>query len=209
METSALPVVDEQIPYMDNKFPIPIDLFVSKKLSKGFRSNSYIRFTDSFGNLVFKSERGTQYQELKSTDTSHSFKVVVDSSGNALVSIHKIKEGLFNGYRLKDGREELMWRARKTVNQFAKTDFEVSLLGENIEDSETILKMKGCPFKRSCTIYKGDAILAQSSLMYQLGIKKAFVPRSRFRVTLFPGCSDHVLVVALVIVFLDGRKLWV
>lgn len=103
----------------------------------------------------------------------------------------------------------MIFKVERTVDEFTRTEFEISLCGENDEDSKTVLKMKGSPFKRSCTIYKGDSIVAETSLMHKLGIKKMFVPRSRFRVTIFPGCSDHSLALALLVIFFDGRKLWI
>lgn len=102
-----------------------------------------------------------------------------------------------------------MFRVEKKVDKLTRTEFDIFLIGEESEDSKTDFKMIGSPFKRSCTIYKGNSIVAETSLMYKLGIQKAFVPRSRFRVTIFPGHSDPALVVSLVAIFFDGRKLWI
>lgn len=45
----------------------------------------------------------------------------------------------------------------------------------------------------------------QTSLMYKLG--KAFVGRCKFRLTIFPGSGDHAVVMALIVIFFDGRRL--
>ncbi|KAL3336212.1 hypothetical protein AABB24_032114 [Solanum stoloniferum] len=47
-----------------------------------------------------------------------------------------------------------------------------------------------------------------TSLMYTLGFRKHFIPRNRFRVTIFPGFAELSLVVALVVIFFDKRKFW-
>lgn len=196
----------EHQPNSETSFHIPFDLFVSKKQKKGFGTGSIVRFTDSFGNLVFKVERPSNSKD-KSATAPHSVKLLCDGSGDTLISILKVKTGSWQGYKVHDGREELIFRAEETQNKLTRREFDIFLLGENDQHSD--FKMRGCPFKRSCTVYKGDSILAETSLMHKLGIQKAFVPRSRFRVTLFPGCSDHGLVLALIVIFFDGRKLWV
>ncbi|CAN6467185.1 unnamed protein product [Victoria cruziana] len=61
--------------------------------------------------------------------------------------------------------------------------------------------VKGSPFARSCTIYRGNSILAQSSALYQLG--KNVLWRHKFRLTFY--CNiDHAVVVALVAIFFNG-----
>ncbi|KAM3740019.1 hypothetical protein ACB098_08G067800 [Castanea mollissima] len=54
------------------------------------------------------------------------------------------------------------------VNKFTRTELEVFLVGENGEDSAFTLKVKGCSFQKSCTIYRGNNFVAQTSLMYKL-----------------------------------------
>ncbi|GMP48975.1 hypothetical protein CsSME_00016133 [Camellia sinensis var. sinensis] len=95
------------------------------------------------------------------------------------------------------------------MNSLSGTEFEVSIVGENWEESKSDFKMKGSLFYRSCTIYKGNSIVAQTSLMYKLGIQGVFMWRNRFRLTIFPGFVDHALIVALIGIFFDGRKLWI
>lgn len=46
--------------------------------------------------------------------------------------------------------------------------------------------------------------LMQTSLMHKL--HQIYASRSKFRVTIYPGSVDHALIVALVVIFLDGWK---
>ncbi|XP_027090962.1 protein LURP-one-related 7 [Coffea eugenioides] len=214
MGSSSVP--DESEQYVDDaRFRIPFDLFVSKKQKNGILgSGSCIRFNDSCGNLVFKVERPPppNSRDQKSAATFHQnppIKLIFNASGNTLFCIRKLTDGSWQGFRVTDSREELMFRVQKTVDKLTRTEFEIFLIGEESEDSKTDFKMRGSPFKRSCTIYKGNSIMAETSLMYKMGIQKAFVPRSRFRVTIFPGHIDLALVVSLVVIFFDGRKLWI
>ncbi|KAL8525822.1 hypothetical protein ACS0TY_015168 [Phlomoides rotata] len=114
----------------------------------------------------------------------------------------------WQGFKGNNEEKNLIFTVDKTVDEFSRTEFKILLVGKNNEDSKTELMMAGNPFKRACTIYKGDSIVAQSNLMYKLGMGKVFVPRSRFRVTIFPGFSDNSLVASLIAVYFDGRKLW-
>lgn len=49
------------------------------------------------------------------------------------------------------------------LDEFSRTEFKI-VLAENNEDPKTELQMKGHPFKRSCTIYKGNSIVAEVNL---------------------------------------------
>ncbi|XP_050289765.1 protein LURP-one-related 7-like [Quercus robur] len=74
------------------------------------------------------------------------------------------------------------------------------------EDSASKLKVKGFPFQKSYTIYRGNDIVAQLSyitLAGELIICIAYAKRNKFRLTIFPRSDDHALVVALVVIFLD------
>lgn len=54
-----------------------------------------------------------------------------------------------------------MFKVNRVLNTFLEKDFEVFLAGENNEGTKIDIKMKGCPFMRSCTIYKGNSIMAE------------------------------------------------
>ncbi|KAJ0006784.1 hypothetical protein Pint_30714 [Pistacia integerrima] len=169
--------------------PIPIDLFVSKKhpgLTRG-----QIGFADSSGNIVFKVNR-----------QSSAKTVVLNSVGNPLISLYHQDKGLWQGFKGDDGGEkDLMFRVQRMLNRLTRTEFDVFLVGENQEESTSDVKMKGFPFRRSCTIFKGNSIVAQTSLMYKL--HQIYARRNRFRLTIFPGSFDTTLIVALVAIFFD------
>lgn len=37
---------------------------------------------------------------------------------------------------------------------------------------------------------------------------EAYVPRNKFQLTIFPGLVNRALVVALIVIYFDGRKIW-
>ncbi|PSR86216.1 Protein LURP-one-related like [Actinidia chinensis var. chinensis] len=192
--------MDISAPEFQANLQIPIDLFVSK--SSGAEGGGGLRFTDSSGNLVFRVERQPPKSSYK--------RVLVDASGNHLIYIHRNQNGSWQGFKGDDSEEkELLFRVEKTLNAFNRTEFKVFPIGENGEDSKSDFKIKGSPFYRSCTIYKGDSILAQTSLMYKLGIQKVLVWRHKFRLTIFPGSVDHAFIAALIVIYFHGRKLWI
>ncbi|KAL6967783.1 hypothetical protein U1Q18_033594 [Sarracenia purpurea var. burkii] len=183
---------------------IPLDLIVSKKRRSGggAAGDVGLRFTDDTGNLVFRVER-------QSHKSIHK-RVLVDASGNPLIYIDHNHNGCWQGFKRDNCEEnELIFRVKRTVNSYSRTEFEIFPVGGNVEDSNFGFKMKGSPFFRSCTIYRDNSIVAQSSLMYKLGIQKVLVWRHRFRLTIFPGFVDHAFIVALIVIFFHGRKLWI
>ncbi|KAA8543686.1 hypothetical protein F0562_021568 [Nyssa sinensis] len=196
MDTSASPPHYQANPQI--AIGIAVDLFISKK-------GGGLMFADASGNLVFRVDP----QSNKST-LPHRRRVLFDSLGTPVITMDRNTKGSWQGFRGTDSEEkDLVFRVERTLNTLSTSEFEGFLVGENWEDSKSDFKMKGCPFQRSCTIWKGNSILAQTSLMYKLGIQKIFVPRCRFRVTIFPGFVDHALIVALIVIFFDGRKLWI
>ncbi|GAV58651.1 Tub_2 domain-containing protein [Cephalotus follicularis] len=189
-------------PIFPANVPIPVDLFVSKNHSGIPRGD--IRFGDSSDHIVYRVHR----ESSKSSPLKQ--KVVFDSTGNPLFSIYRRHGGDWQGFK-GDGREEkdLIFRVQRTLKTFNRIELEVFFVGgQDFGDNSKpdLIKVKGCPFQRSCTIYKGDSIVAQTSLMYKLN--QIYARRSRFRVTIFPGSIDHALVVAFVVIFFDGRKYW-
>ncbi|XP_062171285.1 protein LURP-one-related 7 [Alnus glutinosa] len=164
---------------------IPVDLFVSKKHPGLTRGD--LGFADASGNIVFKVDR-------KSSKSSADKRVLLlDSEGNPLISMHRHHDGSWEGFKGDKDEKDLIFRVRRK----GKTEFEVFL-----DDSASELKLKGSAFQKSCTIYKGNAIIAQTSLMYKL--RQLFVRRDKFRLTIFPGFVDHALVAALIVIFHGG-----
>ncbi|MCE3049609.1 hypothetical protein HAX54_045383 [Datura stramonium] len=188
----------------DGQFPF--DLFVSKKC-KSFWDAGNIQFTDAVGNLFFRVDRR---QPQNSAAHTHLQKVILDASDNTLIRLVRLVKGSWQGYMASDTDEkELIFSVNRTITTFTKLEFDIFLGDGHVEGAEADLKMKGSAFKRSCTIYKGNSIVAETSLMYTLGFRKHFIPRNRFRVTIFPGFAELSLVVALVVIFFDKRKFWV
>ncbi|XP_021279297.1 protein LURP-one-related 7 [Herrania umbratica] len=174
--------------------PIPIDLFVSKRhpgLPRGV-----LGFADSSGKIVFRVNRQTS---LSSADDRT---VLLDSAGNPLISTYRHHDGSWQGFNGDDGKKGLVFKVQRVSNKFTRTELEVFLGTENQGELTCDFKVKGCHFQRSCTIYKGDSLVAQTSLMHKL--RQVYVRRSKFRITIFPGSVDPSLVVALVVIFLDN-----
>ncbi|TXG69640.1 hypothetical protein EZV62_004575 [Acer yangbiense] len=174
--------------------PIPVDLFVSKKhpgLTRG-----EIGFADSSGDVVFR------VLKRHSSSSSSSKKLLVDSSGNSLVSVYHQHKGQWLGFKGDSNEEkDLIFRVKRTLNTLTRTEFDVFLVGENRGDTASEFQMKGCPFQKSCTIYRNDLIVAETGLMYKL--RQIFVRRNKFRLTIFPGSVDTAFIVALVVIFFD------
>uniref|UniRef100_A0A1J3DZA0 Protein LURP-one-related 7 n=1 Tax=Noccaea caerulescens TaxID=107243 RepID=A0A1J3DZA0_NOCCA len=184
-------MADSETPYCpdpDDLRRIPVDLFVSKKLPG--LSPGDLGFADSSDQLVFILRK-----------SSSTLKYLLDSSGVPLFSISRLHNGMWELHKGDvEKRKELVLTVKRTSNRFSKIELEVSFAGESSQH----LVIKGCPFQKSCTIYSQDSIVAQTSLMYKL--RQIYVGRSKFRLTIFPGSVDHSLVVAMVAVFLQGRK---
>ncbi|KAD3067525.1 hypothetical protein R6Q59_018422 [Mikania micrantha] len=176
--------------YEPNSDGVPIDLFLSKK------KKSLINFTDSSSKLVFSVHPPPPPTLFK--------RLLSDSSGNSLIYISHNQKATWEGFSNEEN--EPMFRVERTTNTLTRVEFEVFLKGENKSPE---FKMRGSPFYRSCTIYKGDSIVAQTSLMYKLGIQKVLVPRNRFRLTIFPGYADHAFIAALTVIFFYGRNFWI
>lgn len=194
--------MDFSAPEYQANLQIPIDLFVSKKKRGGGGGSGGLRFTDASGNLVYRVERQSHNSTRK--------RVLFDASENALIHIARNHKGSWQCFKGNGSEEsDLICRVDRTLKAFTKTEFEILPAGEIGEESKSDFKMKGSPFYRSCTVYRGNSILAQTSLMYKLGIQKVFVWRHRFRLTIFPGFEDHALIAALIVIFFEGRKLWI
>ncbi|KAJ4719102.1 Protein LURP-one-related like [Melia azedarach] len=168
---------------------IPVDLFVSKNFIH--LTHGDIRFTDSDGKIVYRVNRRLHKR------------IILDSAGNPLIYICRGDDkGSWQGFKGNHSQEkDLIFSVKRTVKTLTRTEFEVLLVGEISGGSASDFMVKGCPFQRSCTIYRGDSLVAQTSLMYKLG--QIYVRRDKFRLTIFPGSVEPALIVALVVIFLD------
>ncbi|XP_040992030.1 protein LURP-one-related 7-like [Juglans microcarpa x Juglans regia] len=164
--------------------PIPVDLFVSK-IHTGLTRGD-LGFADTSGRIVFKVNR-------QSSKSSANKLEIVDATGKPVISLHRSDNGSWKGYKGDDQKDSIF-----TVRT-EKTELLVSLVNPASE-----LKVKGQPSMKSCTIYKGNDIVAQTSLMYKLC--QLYVSRRKFRLTIFPGSVDHAVVAALIVIFFERRR---
>ena len=73
-----------------------------------------------------------------------------------------VQKGSWRGYKGNGEGKKEIFTVEKHVDETSRNEFRVLLVNDsNNEDSKTELLMKGNPFRRSCTIYKGDSIVAQ------------------------------------------------
>ncbi|XP_061943912.1 protein LURP-one-related 7 isoform X2 [Populus nigra] len=152
--------------------PIPVDLFVSKK-HPGL--NGDLGFADSLGNIVFKVNFD------KSSKSSFK-RVLLDASGNPLITVFRDGKGSWQGFKGGYNREDLIFRVKRTVKKLTRTELEVFLVGEISRESTPDFK---------------------TSLMYKL--HQIYARRSKYRLTIFPGSVDHSLIASLIVIFLYGQ----
>ncbi|XP_024020221.1 protein LURP-one-related 7 [Morus notabilis] len=176
--------------------PIPVDLFVSKKHPA--YKHGVLCFVDSFNNIIYKINRRSSLQSSSSSNK----RVLFDAAGNPLLSIHHNHKGSWSCFKGNGENEELIFRVRRAKNTLTRMELEVFFVAENLEESAPNLQVKGSPCQRNCTVYRGNDIVAQTSLMYKLN--QIFVKRGKFRLTVFPGSTDHALIVALIVIFFHG-----
>ncbi|XP_027333579.1 protein LURP-one-related 7 [Abrus precatorius] len=180
---------------------IPIDLFGSKKHAGVL--GGVLAFADASGNIVFRVNRHPP--NPNSSPPPKDKKLLLDAAGNTIFSIYRHQNGCWKCYKgVNDGNKELVFRVQRTLKTLTKVELEVYFDGENSTHEGCDLKVKGSPFQKSCSIYKDADLVAQTSLMYKL--HQIYVSRGKFRLTIFPGTIDHALIVALFVIFLNGRK---
>ncbi|XP_031393343.1 protein LURP-one-related 7 isoform X2 [Punica granatum] len=146
---------------MDDSAPaypaIPIDLFGSKK-HRGL-AHGELGFADSSGNIVFRVKRQSS---RSSSESHHRERMLLDTAGNPLFSICRDSEKSWKVFKVDDGQEkQIILTAQRTRRTLTRTELDVFCSDENLGDSSPSLKMKGFPFQRSCTICRGDSIVAQ------------------------------------------------
>ncbi|KAF8007510.1 hypothetical protein BT93_K1504 [Corymbia citriodora subsp. variegata] len=181
--------------------PIPIDLFGSKKHKNLPRGE--LGFLDSSGDAVFRVVRLPRSSSLSSSPTRRDTKSLLDAAGDPVFSIVRGRNGSWEIFKVDHGEEkELICNVQRTRKSLTRTALEVQVIGESFGSLGPSFKMRGFPFQKSCTIYQGDSIVAQTSLMYKL--HQIYVKRGKFRVTIYPGSVDHAFIVALIVIFLSS-----
>ncbi|XP_008782602.2 protein LURP-one-related 7 [Phoenix dactylifera] len=172
---------------------IPVD-FTITKAPLGLTGAGDLTVYDANGNFVFR---------IKRCSNSHPrrIKTLFDAMGNPLITVVHHNDGwqAFRGDNYE--RNDLIFTVEKTLYSPIKTELEVFLSGRNQGDLKPSFRLKGNPFRRSCTIFNGNSIFAQTSLFYKL--RKVIYSRRKFRLTVYPG-NDPVLVMAMLVVFFGG-----
>ncbi|XP_031496574.1 protein LURP-one-related 15-like isoform X2 [Nymphaea colorata] len=153
------------------KLPLPLDYTVRKHVFS--LSGGDFTVEDAHGNLAFKV-RGGSSSYFTGSATKQKQLFVLDASGNPLLSLYQ-KPGGFDWECCRRnwfGCEELVFRARKRqqASKWVK-ELEIYLGLESLDPKRCYctgmsstpwdMLVKGSPFARSCTIYKGNNILAQ------------------------------------------------
>ncbi|PKA67241.1 Protein LURP-one-related 15 [Apostasia shenzhenica] len=141
----------------DSIFPatweIPTDYTVRKR-GFGLKGGDFKVF-DAYRNLIY---------EIHGRSFSSSPRRVVtllDACETPLITAAHLDDGWqgFRGYSWE--LNDLLFTVYKTAYSTFKTELEISLLAENLEDQKSKFILRGSPFQRSCTIYSGDSIIAQ------------------------------------------------
>ncbi|XP_068644384.1 protein LURP-one-related 7-like isoform X2 [Aristolochia californica] len=168
---------------------IPVDLIIWKNPLKLTWAGLTVK--DANGNLVFKVQRRSSGCKRRGK------RLLVDANNNPVISIHR------NAFR-GDSEElkDLIFKVKATLHSRLRSELEVFLVGENGKDIIANFEVKGSPLQRSCTIYKGNSIVAQTSAMYKL--QKVIVERYRFRLTIYPGIDQNFVVGMIAIFFCGG-----
>ncbi|KAJ1380218.1 Tubby-like, C-terminal [Sesbania bispinosa] len=144
---------------------IPIDLFGSKKHAGVPRG--VLAFADASGNIVFTVSRHPP--NPNSSPPPKDKKLLIDASGNPIFSIYRLQNGSWKCYKgNSDGDRELVFRVQRILKTLTRVELEVFFDGERLNNEGCDLKVRGSPFKRSCSIYKDADLVAQASLMYKL-----------------------------------------
>ncbi|XP_020085853.1 protein LURP-one-related 7 isoform X2 [Ananas comosus] len=99
--------------------------------------------------------------------------------------------------------KDTIFTVRNASASASKVELDVYLRDENIEDPKPSFRLKGNPFRRSCTIVRENTIVAQACLLYKL--RKFVYWRHKFRLTVYPG-NDHILVIAMLVTFFGGSR---
>ncbi|CAN6707191.1 unnamed protein product [Malus baccata var. baccata] len=84
----------------------------------------------------------------------------LDSSGNTVYKVTHQSPKISSHKHVKE--KDLKFRVKRTKNKLTRTELEMFLVGENSADPACDFKVKGFPFQKSCTIYKGNEIVAQT-----------------------------------------------
>ncbi|KAG1338993.1 putative ras-related protein Rab-21 [Cocos nucifera] len=132
---------------------IPVDFMITKA-PLGLTGAGDLTVYDANGNLVFRIKRC-------SSSSPRRIKTLFDAEGNPLITVVHHNDG-WQAFRGNNHEwKDLIFTMQKTLYSPFKTELEVVLPGRNQGDLKPSFRLKGNPFWRSCTIFRGDSIFAQ------------------------------------------------
>ncbi|KAL6000545.1 hypothetical protein ACLOJK_024244 [Asimina triloba] len=132
---------------------IPVDLTISKKSGIPGLTSGSLSFRDAAGNLVCR---------LYGISSSRDAKLLKDASGNPLVHVLPHKGGGWQCFRGDSSEpKDLMFMVEKTSHSRLRTVLEVFPVDQKWGSLQPDFRVEGSPFHRSCTIYRGNFIVAQ------------------------------------------------
>lgn len=186
-------------PIFPATWQIPTDLKIYRGKLVFNRSDMTVR--DAYGNSLYRVSARYFSRSSSSSSffpSSRRVRTLSDSDGNPLLSAVHSNNGwqCFRGNSWE--REDLVFTVKSLSDSQFGAELNVFLSGKELEDQIPNFRLKGSPFKRSCTIYSGDSIVAQTNPLYKLG--KVIYSRHKFRLTVYPGV-DHALVIAMLVTF--------
>uniref|UniRef100_A0A0D6R3E9 Protein LURP-one-related 15 n=1 Tax=Araucaria cunninghamii TaxID=56994 RepID=A0A0D6R3E9_ARACU len=179
--------------------PYPIELTVQQK-AISFSGGDFT-VTDSGGNVVFKVAGKVM--------SLHDRRVLQDAAGNPLLTL---KQKTFTMHRTWEAyrgnssdQQNFLFTARKSSMIQLKTALDVFLAG-NKDEKHTDFHVKGSFLERSCTIYRGDRIVAEMKRKHT--VTNVLLGKDTFVVVMQPGI-DYAFIVALIVLLdeiNDDRK---
>ncbi|XP_062181031.1 protein LURP-one-related 7-like [Phragmites australis] len=127
-------------------------------------------------------------------------RALLDAVGGTLVTVRSRSEGewqAFSGNSLE--QRDIIFTAKVISASSSQKEVHVFIPPRStFEDPKPSYRLIGSTFRRACTIIKGNSIVVQTNLLYKL--KKAIYSRRKFRVTIYPG-NDNILIMSMIITF--------
>ncbi|KAJ0979267.1 hypothetical protein J5N97_014741 [Dioscorea zingiberensis] len=184
--------MDSDASLLMSTWKIPVDY----KVYKG-RLWGDLTVYDAYGNLVYR------VSGRSSSSSPRCIKTLFDAAGTPLISVANLDTG-WQGFRGNSwDSKDLVFTVQKAVYSTFKTEIIIFVAGGSVGDPRWTYRLIGSPFRRSCTIYRENSIVAQTNLLYKL--RKVIYSRHKFRVTVYPEV-DHVLVMAMLVIFFGGSS---
>ncbi|XVF65904.1 hypothetical protein PTKIN_Ptkin09bG0288200 [Pterospermum kingtungense] len=170
--------------------PYPVDLKIQQKVLTIAENNFDI--TDVNGTPIFKV-KGKLF-------SIRDRRVLLDAAGNPLVSL---KQKILTVHRRwqvfrgdSNNSNDLLFSVKKSSLLQMKTTLDV-FLASNTSESQPDFKIKGGWHESGCTIYAGDAIIAQMHRKHN--VQSVVFGADSYGVTAYPNV-DYAFIVSLVVV---------